>query len=221
MATGTIVKIGNFTRLEADACTLREIQTQAEATQWPVESGAVISDHVILQPVRMSLELLFSPDPLRQVEGTPPGPQRPQRAYQLLREAAVARYNIEVITPQDRLTELVLTRVSSPQSVGDGTTRRVVVEVQQVRRVSAQESDLPQKIARLKHAGKSSKGSLAASLATQAAILAAQYKLDPVVTSLTVTSSIATRVQGALANATQAEVSRILGVPTSLVTIGS
>jgi len=150
-----IVRDAGEITINPDAAVSRELTQSAEATAWPVEDGAVLSDHTILRPLQWQVDLVFSPTPLDASAFPPPGPNRPAQALELLLAAQRARDTITLVTPDGATESLVITEVASPQTADDGYSRRISVGLQQVRRVSAQEAAIPASLlaSRVKHSG--------------------------------------------------------------------
>jgi len=148
-----IVRVAGSLDIEPDAATSREVAQQAQPTQWPLEDGASISDHTIVMPLTLSLDLTFSPSPM--VATFPaPGLGRPKQAQSILFAALQARDIIHVITPDVAYEEMIITSVSSPENASTGSSVNLTVELQQIHRVSAQESAIPASLVarRLRHA---------------------------------------------------------------------
>jgi hypothetical protein len=72
-----------LTLFEFDVVTSENWEDTSEITRFPVESGLSITDHIIRQPVRLSLEGVVTNTPL---PPTIPLFQRAQAAYERLRE---------------------------------------------------------------------------------------------------------------------------------------
>ena len=204
-----IVRDAGTLDIEPDAAISRESAQQAQPTQWPLESGASVSDHTIVMPLTVSLDLSFSAAPL--VATFPaPGVGRPQQARALLFAALQARDTIHVITPDVTYEEMVITSVSSPENSSTGFSLDITVELQQVRRVSAQEAAIPASLVvqRLRHASsRVNKGQVQAAAAKAAQVAATVFAVSA--------------VGGATGNAVASGVSRLLGVPESAVSVGS
>jgi len=203
----SIVRDGGSLDIEPDAAISREASQSATATQWPIEGGASITDHAIVGPLNVSLDLAFSPSPLTELFPAS-GLGRPSQAWDLLLLALQKRDNIRVTTPHAVYENMVLTSLSSPETAQDGYTRRFTVDLQQVLRVSAQESAIPTKylVGRLRHAGgRRKKGQGQTGTPTAGKVAA---------TILAITLP-----GGATSGAAVIGVSNLLGVPTSGVSV--
>lgn len=216
----TILTIAGVTIVEADACVSRSTEVTAEATQWPIEDRSTISDHVIVQPLTMTLELVFSRHPLVPVQGQQSGDTRPQQAFAALQQALQTRADVTVTTPDGVTTALVLTGVSSPQTAADGYSRSVSVRATQIVKVTSQESSVPvrRRAAALKtQSAAQDLGSLLGRVAVAAEVARAVVTGIPNQAALEASASLAARVNGSLAAHTRTEVGRLLGIPASLV----
>lgn len=201
MATAIrIMRDGGSFDLEPDAARSRTIGQQAQATQWPVESGASISDHTIVMPVQVTVDCTFSPAPTLATSPAP-GPGRPQQAWAALLSALEARQSCRVVTPDDVWEDLVITSLQSPQTADTGYSREITIEFQQIRRVSSQEAAIPASkvVGRLKHASSAvDKGQAQTGIAQAAAAAATILEIS--------------LPGGATSPAAIAGVSRLLGV---------
>lgn len=217
----TRVTIVGVADIDADACLSRTTELSAEVTQWPIETRSVISDHVIVQPVTIALDLVFTRRPAPGIQSPEAGDGRPEGAFRLLSAALLLRNEVSVTTPSGTTTSLILTSVSSPQDVTDGTGRRVSLRATRVRRVSSQESSgapaSRRSAAMRPRSAPQDIGSLLVRVAVAAEVGRAVVTMTPNVAALQVSASYAARAYGSLATRTDAEVARILGVPASLL----
>ena len=151
----TVIQIGESVFIQPDAATIREQSVQAEVSRWPVEDGAEVADHTIVHNRRWSADLIFSEQPIGSNLGPAAGELRPDRAFALLEAAAINRTLCGVTAPGNLLEDLVLTSVSSPQTLADGYTRRIRIEAEQVRFARAEEENVAgylAMLARIRHA---------------------------------------------------------------------
>ncbi len=103
----------------------------AEVTDHPVEKGSVISDHVRLNPIEITLECLVSDtpigviatDPTRQAgaieingESSDTAPTPSEDAYAFLKRIRLAREPVTIETSLDRFENMVLTSLSVPRN---------------------------------------------------------------------------------------------------------
>lgn len=207
----TVLTIASSITVEPDACIQRTVEHSADVTRWPVEDRSSISDHVIVQPDAWSLDLVFSPQSA--------GDGRPHRAYTQLRDALLSRADIVLTTPYGTTTDLVCTSVSSPQDIGDGTSRRVSLRLEQARRATSQEVAVPvrRRTARLRtRSAEQDIGGLFIRSAQAAEIALSVVTLTPqagaVAAAAQGAASLTARTSGALAEQTKSEVARILGL---------
>lgn len=216
----TIITIDGIAAVEPDACITRTFEATAEATQWPIEDGSSISDHIIVQPRAVSLDLVFSPTPLVGVQGPAAGDTRPQQAFDLLQDALATRAEVTVTTPDGKIQSLALVAVTSPQTAADGYSRTVSVRAQQIAKVSSQEASVP--VARRSAALKTRSatqdlGSALARAAVAAEVARAIVTGTPNAAALQASASLVARTSGTLSDTTRSEVGRILGIDVSLV----
>lgn len=223
----TILTIAGVATVQPDACIQRTVEHSADVTRWPVEDRSSISDHVIVQPSAWSLDLVFSPTPVLPTQGPDAGDGRPARAYMLLRDALTSRAEIQLTTPDGTTTDLICTSVTSPQDIGDGTSRRVSMRLEQIRRATSQEVAVPvrRRAARLKtRSAEQDVGTLFQRAALAAEIGVSVLTMTPQAGAIAAASegaaALAARTTGALATSTKSEVARILGVSDVSLIVG-
>ena len=87
---------------------------QSEVSQFPVEYGAVISDHVRMKPQRLELNCFVTDTPLSS-GGISLGSARSSATYHLLQMMMESRQPIYVLTPRQLYTSMVIERLSVPE----------------------------------------------------------------------------------------------------------
>ncbi len=122
---------------------------EAEVTEHPVEKGSVISDHVRLNPIEVTLECLVSDTPLGIIavdptrinsqieidgESSTTVPTPSEDAYARLRAIRLARQPVTIETSLDRFENMILTRLTIPRSADtsggltfEATFREIVI----------------------------------------------------------------------------------------------
>lgn len=142
--------------LEVDATISEVHEAEAEATEHPVESGGVVSDHVILKPRRYRMEGMVSNAPVefsavalakraaevgRAAVGLAAKPMA-DRAFTLLTNLLDAREMVTVVTPLVKYSDLVLIALSFPRDAQTGDALRFSATFKQIRRVDSVETEL-------------------------------------------------------------------------------
>lgn len=120
---------------EADLTLEESHERIAEVTEHPIESGAVVSDHVILAPERLRLEGF--------VTDAPPGTGdagRTQGAFETLEQAWRERQPMTVVTGRKTYQNMIIVRLDMPKT--RPTSMRFQIELQAVTIVNAQDAVL-------------------------------------------------------------------------------
>lgn len=132
-----------------DAAVSEQHTSTARVTTAPIESGAVVADHIILEPDRLTIEGLLTDSPLhhqaaRDGGGTPDpngGDQssgsRAIDAYEKLLQLLRDREPITVLTGLRSYRDMVLTSVSAPREADSGDALRVSLELVRVELVES------------------------------------------------------------------------------------
>lgn len=96
-----------------------------EATEFPVEIGSDISDHVRNKPIELSIEGVVSDTPIGTVANQrTPFALHSRDAYDFLRELRKLRKAVTVETSRDVFDDMVLTELSIPTSSSTGKALR-------------------------------------------------------------------------------------------------
>ena len=105
-------KLSGVVEFDADLTVEETHERAADVTEHPVESGARVSDHVILQPARLTLEG-FVTDAGVAVFGAAAG--RTQTAFETLTEAWREREPVQVVTGYRTYQDMVIVRLDMPR----------------------------------------------------------------------------------------------------------
>jgi hypothetical protein len=140
-------------KLLLDALVRESHELNAEVTEFPVETGGVISDHVRLQPREVSVEGVVTNNPVRFLGGifsglirgeNPGGVEGPvigpalnltELAFAELERMYQERELIEVVTPRKRYENMALMRLSIPKDRTTGDALRFSALFREVTRV--------------------------------------------------------------------------------------
>lgn len=142
--------------LEIDATLSIQHSKTAEVTQVPVESGAVISDHVLLRPDAVKLEGIISNTPLRSSLQPYPGEEefqaaaeagqyaiRDVEARRVLEAIHAAREMVTIYSGAMIYTDMVLQALEIPEDASLGDALRFSASFVQIRTVASQVVALP------------------------------------------------------------------------------
>jgi hypothetical protein len=107
-------------------------------TQWPVEDGSTITDHIANEPRRITLNGFIADSPLN---GS--GTGRAQRAFDDLERMWRDRELIDVVTQYRSYSRMGIDRVAIPKDGRTGDGLRFVVELVEVRFAASETVDIP------------------------------------------------------------------------------
>lgn len=139
--------------IESDLVISGDPKAGCEVSKYPIEDGAQLTDHVILQNRSISLQLFFSASPDRTV--LPSGPTRPEVARRRLMQASQRGEVVQVVWDNGAYYPAILTSVSSPRDANVGG-RWVTIEVEEIQVAESEMVKVPKKRlkAGLRHKGK-------------------------------------------------------------------
>lgn len=152
-----MIRIGGYL---IDAAISEEEALAAEVTEYPVESGAVITDHVRNKPRTLELEFVVSDTPIGEAASARAGDVVPSsEARQKLEALRATRQPFTVITGVRTYESMIFTSLSFPRDGATGDALRGKASLQQieivtVRRVSVKIQHLGNRAARSVSAGK-------------------------------------------------------------------
>jgi hypothetical protein len=134
-----VIRIGGYL---IDAAISEEESLDADVTEYPVESGAVITDHVRNRPRKLDLEFVVSDTPIGAAAGARAADVVPSsEARQTLEALRATRQPFSVVTSVRTYDNMVFTSLSFPRDGDTGDALRgkaslQQIEIVQVRRVS-------------------------------------------------------------------------------------
>ena len=111
----------------------------SKVTEFPIEDGASVSDHIVNGNATFSITGIFSDARLRKpdAQGKATAPQQPTQTetYQALLKLRDDRKSFSILTPLDTYTNLVLKNLGMPRDKGDALS--VKMEFEQIRRAKS------------------------------------------------------------------------------------
>lgn len=144
-------KIGDY--LTVDVVMSREINFDSEVTEYPVEDGFPIADHVVRKPMRLSMDVVFTPTPVTWGNSFLGG--RTLNAVTNMLMQIYQKGEPVTITLVDAIyTDMVMTSAPLPRNVENGYCYRCQLEFTHVRRVVQRTEDVPEEYAANDAAGK-------------------------------------------------------------------
>ncbi len=114
-----------------------------DVTEYPVETGATVSDHIWPKPRRFSIKGFITNAPvkflgvgLNPVGGIANAVTNPvnytKKAYEELERICAARELVEIFTPQKTFKNMAIEKISIPSTPADGEALYFTAEVKQV-----------------------------------------------------------------------------------------
>jgi len=120
---GTLVIEATLSEQHEATCTV---------TDQPIENGSRISDHIILDPEKVTIEGFVSDTPLSSTTGF-----NAQATFDQLYTLREARTLLTVVTGYKVYTDMAITRISVPRDTTTGQAIRFTVELKKVNRVGS------------------------------------------------------------------------------------
>lgn len=133
------------TRIVLDATVTEEHRISAEVSDHPLETGAVVSDHVRVRPVEVVLTNVHTVTPTLESQLAP---DRDREAWRTLRRLAEARVPLTVHTSLEVYRSMVITELSTSQSANVGQSIRPVIRLRQIQTASAELVEIPAELLR-------------------------------------------------------------------------
>lgn len=186
--------------IELDATLDENHSWSAEVTQNPVEEGAPVSDHIIEQADKLSLNCFVTDTPLvasDTVSGTVNGVSvgnRTQGVFDLLYDLIKRKELVTVYTKYKVYPDMAISDISVPRAAGVGEAIEFRVEFIHVRKVATQLVDVPKGISPKKTA----KANKAIANKTEPKKDAGKQQATDKTSTITETSSVAGRTLDAL-----------------------
>jgi hypothetical protein len=132
--------------LELDAAITEDHEVNAETTDYPIETGAIISDHYFLRPRKYSVTGMVSDSPVQYLSALSTGLgsvtnvmgistgelSRSLTAYQAMLSLMVSATPFEVVTGLDFLKNMVVSSLRVPRSAVLGRQFRFSAELKQL-----------------------------------------------------------------------------------------
>lgn len=134
-------KIGDA--LEVDVLIDREITLNTDVSEYPVEDGFPVADHVTRKPLTLSMTCVFTPTPVTYAgRGRHGGSGRLAEVARALQEIYKKGEPITVTLPDAIYPNMVMTHAPLPRTVSDGICYRMQLDFVQVRIVKQKTADM-------------------------------------------------------------------------------
>lgn len=131
--------------LECDVILSRVTTFESEVTQFPVEDGFSISDHCIRKPMKLTLEVLFTPTPVTWFLAALGGSRHSlNRVIDAVMDIWKKGEPVTIKLVDAIYTDMVMTSAPMPRRTEDGYCYKAILEFQHVRRVTQRTEDIPE-----------------------------------------------------------------------------
>lgn len=144
-------KIGDY--LTVDVVMSRETNFDSEVTEYPVEDGFPIADHVVRKPMRLSMDVVFTPTPVTWANNLLGG-RSLNAVTNMLMQIYQKGEPVKITLVDAIYTDMVMTSAPLPRNVENGYCYRCQLEFTHVRRVVQRTEDVPEEYAANDAAGK-------------------------------------------------------------------
>ena len=141
IATPVLVEIGDSLILDVS---MDEVHTMnSRVTQYPVEDGSTVSDHILLEPERITIKGCVTNNPIVDTSATEgffslPGiVDRVASTFDMLERIRYDRVPIDIVTGLKKYSNMVLTSCSIPRNSSIGDAIQINMEFVNVRIVES------------------------------------------------------------------------------------
>lgn len=126
--------------LQVDVILEREVSFDSEVTEYPVEDGFPISDHVTRRPMTLTMTVICTPTP---VSGSA-DPSRMNDVANAIQNMYKKAEPLTVTVPDAIYENMMLTHAPLPRNVQDGYCYRMQVDFVQIRKAQAKSEEVPE-----------------------------------------------------------------------------
>ena len=166
--------------LECDVILSRTTTFESEVTQFPVEDGFSISDHCIRKPMKLTLEVLFTPTPVTWFLAALGGSRHSlNRVIDAVMDIWKKGEPVTIKLVDAIYTDMVMTSAPMPRRTEDGYCYKAILEFQHVRRVTQRTEDIPEDGCNADAQGKAGQTGKDGGMAATAEIGAGLQTIDP------------------------------------------
>ena len=126
--------------LKVDVVLERETVFDSEVTEYPVEGGFPVHDHVTRKPMKLSLLVVCTPTP---VVGSP-SQSRMNEVVNTIQNMYKAAEPVTVTLPDAIYRDMVMVHAPLPRNVKDGYCYRMQIDLVQIRKAKAKSEEIPE-----------------------------------------------------------------------------
>ena len=148
------IRKAQIASIKLDASLSEEHSSNAQVTQYPVETGAFIGDHVIYEPVKLSITGVISNTPIQWFSID--AGRRSEKAWDTLLQIQFEGEPITIITTLKTYYNMIITSLSCPRDAERGHVIEFTMTAEEVTTVETETADTNIKRPKVKKAGKTS-----------------------------------------------------------------
>ena len=140
---------GKIGSLQLDVTVSETHEYNAKATQFPVEDGSTITDHIINDPIQVQMEGFVTNNPIVLTTGFDEnvdrgaGSNKDELALAALMDIRDKREPIDIVTGMRKYSSMAMISLSIPRDAGTGAAFRFSATFVEVRKVSSKYVKLP------------------------------------------------------------------------------
>jgi hypothetical protein len=134
--------------IELDASLSENHSLDSEITQFPVEGGADISDHIRIKPRQLTITGVVTNHPIRLLASVFEEPDRAAKAFDKLKEIRDNRELVTVLTTLEEYENMVLTTVQIPRDVRRGQAVEATMTFREALIADSETIDLPEPVSK-------------------------------------------------------------------------
>lgn len=142
--TRTVSEPAKIGDLQVDVVLSKEVTLDSEVSEYPVEDGFPVSDHVTRKPMTLSMEVICTPTPVSWFDTLGANQNRLGEVTTALLKIYNEANPITVTTPDAIYKEMVMTHAPLPRRVEDGLCYKMQLDFVHVRRVKPKTEDIPE-----------------------------------------------------------------------------
>jgi hypothetical protein len=142
--TRTVTEPAKIGDLQVDVVLWKEVTLDSEVSEYPVEDGFPVADHVTRKPMTLSMEVICTPTPVQWFETLGANQNRLGEVTAALLKIYNEANPITVTTPDAIYKEMVMTHAPLPRRVEDGLCYKMQIDFMHVRRVKPKTEDIPE-----------------------------------------------------------------------------
>ena len=129
---------GKIGTLEIDVVFEEQPDFDSDVTQYPIETGESISDHVILNPIKLTMRGFISQTPIRILDtNTILGNDLVQTAFDKLLEIRDSKDVVDVVTGLKVYSDMIMNRLSFPRDRQTGQSLNFRAEFIQIKKTAS------------------------------------------------------------------------------------